>query len=98
MVALEQLRLVATTGAWNRQISKLADRRFQMTGVMAIALITTLLATLIRLRPDTCRDLLLSHTDECHADGVPQSVFHHLFKRFLTARCHFNMLLCVSHW
>ncbi|HYT42107.1 MAG TPA: hypothetical protein VEP90_07160, partial [Methylomirabilota bacterium] len=51
-----------------------------------------------RLRPDTCRDFLLYHTDESHANGVPQSVFHHLFKRFLTAHSRFDMLLCVSHW
>jgi hypothetical protein len=65
---------------------------------MAIALITALLSTLIRLRPDTGRYFFLSHTDECHADSVPQSVLHHLFKRFLTAHSYFDMLLGVSHW
>jgi len=59
MVTLEQLRLVATTGARNGQISNLPYRRFQMACVMAIALITTLLGTLIRLRPDNCRYFLL---------------------------------------
>jgi len=98
MVALEQLRLVASTCARNRQISNLSYRRFQMACVMAIALITTLLGTLIRLRPDTCRSLLLSHTDEGHTHGVPQSVFHQLFKSFLTAHSRFAMLLFVSHW
>jgi hypothetical protein len=49
MIALEQLRLKATTCARNRQISNLTHRRFQMARVMSIALVTTKLCMLIGL-------------------------------------------------
>jgi hypothetical protein len=98
MRAFKELRLIAMSRSWNGQIGKLAYRGFQLARVMAIALIATLLIALIGLRTNESCHFFLQHANQSHADCLPQSLFHQLFKCFLTCCQRFDILLDMSHW
>jgi hypothetical protein len=97
MIPLKQLRLIASPCARDRQVSNLSNGRFQMACVMSIALVSTLLTSLIGLGSNEGGHFFLQHTDQCEANGVLEPLFHHLFKGFLTSYYLFDNVLCMSH-
>jgi acyl-CoA synthetase (AMP-forming)/AMP-acid ligase II len=65
---------------------------------VSIALIATLLVAFIGQGTDERGDFLLSHTDQRYAHRLPQSLFHQLFKCFLTSYKGFDIVVRMSHW
>src|SRR6266446_5050510 len=98
MVPLEQLRLIATTGPRNWQIKNRSDCRFQIARIIPITLISPLCAPFIGCCSDKRRHFFFQHTHQSCAHGLPQPLFHELFKHFLTSHECFDMLLGMSHW
>src|SRR5689334_4299814 len=98
MIVFKELPVIAMPRSWNGQIGKLAYRGFQIARVMAIAVIATLLTALIGVRTNESGHFFLQDADQSHADCVPQSLFHQLFKCFLTCCQRFDILLDMSHW
>src|SRR6266487_5952752 len=97
MVAFKHLGVIATTRPRHGQIRDLPHRRLQITPVVSIALISTLLVALVGQGPDEGCHFLLQHTHQGYTNRLLQPLAQHLLKRFLTSSDGFAIVLCVSH-
>src|SRR5437660_322385 len=97
MIALKELRLIPLSRSRNWQVRNLPYRGFQIACVMSIAVIWPLHTSLVRLGSNEGRHFFLPYTHQCDAHRLPQSLFHHLLKDFLTCFSYFDMLVCTSH-
>lgn len=97
MVALKQLCVIPSSRARNEHIGDLSHSGVQMTAVVSIALVSTVLAALIRLGSNEGRHFFFQHTDECDANRVLQSLFHQLLKSLLTGNDVFDRVIVKCH-